>query len=1106
MMRRRGMWWVAIATAACVAVAVCAAVLIIYNPQYLGMAPGSVSQHQWLALLLAVTVVSVVPVASLGGFSRRLGLGGYSAPGADDVQEIAKAARHSEPWLNVSRMQSYLRDHHGRLWPFKLRLLLVVGEPEQVEAVAPGLVAQRWLEGRNHVLIYGGSPRATLCEALLASLRELRRRRPLDAVVWALNNEQSDDADVMRAAGTHLRHLAAALRWRLPLHLWEVRDCSWSQQGRETQSIGCQFSSRAGLDSVQTQLDQLVEPLRVQGWQQMCVNNCHDFMLRLSHELDMDIAARWRRVLTPLLRAFRRGTPLRGLWFSLPLHRPQAGLLEHWPMDPAWDGILHARSALPQWQGWHPRRLVWLGLLVVIGVWSTGLLVSFANNRALLADARSTLVAANQAEQGAQALVALSGLVDHMSLLEQREQEGEPWSMRFGLSRNRALLDALWPHYLAANTKLIRDPAVTLLQRRLAEWVALAPNSRGRLQRAHQAHDHLKAYLMLAQPEKVDADFLVQTLEQLEPEREDVPLAVWDRQAPKLWRFYAEQLARHPQLAIEPDRKLIAQVRQVLLDQLGQRTGEAALYQNLLRDAGKRYLEWDLGQMVGETDALSLFDTRATVPGVFTRQAWEGHVRDAIETIAQARHEAIDWVLSDRPDGVAADVDPQALRQRLTARYFADYGNAWLTFLNSVQWQRPHTLNDVVEQLALMSDTRQSPLVALFDTLAYQGNAGAPQQGSSESWVKSAQQFIASDPGAAVDDRPAGPLNDTFGSFLAVLGKHPAGTDQPNLSAFLSRVTRLRLTLQRASDAADPQAMTQALAQAVFQGKVNDLADTQGYGDLLAATLGAQWRGLGQALFVQPLELAWQKLLQPSAGGLNANWQRTIVERWRSAFTGRFPFAPSDSDASLPMLGQMIRSDSGRIEQFLQQQLRGVLRKEGNRWVADSVQAQGLHFDPQFLAAINQLSELADVLYSDGGMGMNFELRATAVQDLVQTTFVLDGVKHHYFNQKESWQRFTWPGRGDYPGTRLSWTSIRTGERLYGDFPGVWGLIRLLEQAEATVLDDSDSRYRLVVTAPDGIGLTWYLRTEMSAGPLALLKLRGFDLPQRIFITQGEQG
>jgi type VI secretion system protein ImpL len=252
--------------------------------------------------------------------------------------------------------------------------------------------------------------------------------------------------------------------------------------------------------------------------------------------------------------------------------------------------------------------------------------------------------------------------------------------------------------------------------------------------------------------------------------------------------------------------------------------------------------------------------------------------------------------------------------------------------------------------------------------------------------------------------------------------------------------------------------------------------------------------------------LAWQKLLQPSAGGLNANWQRTIVERWRSAFTGRFPFAPSDSDASLPMLGQMIRSDSGRIEQFLQQQLRGVLRKEGNRWVADSVQAQGLHFDPQFLAAINQLSELADVLYSDGGMGMNFELRATAVQDLVQTTFVLDGVKHHYFNQKESWQRFTWPGRGDYPGTRLTWTSIRTGERLYGDFPGVWGLIRLLEQAEATVLDDSDSRYRLVVTAPDGIGLTWYLRTEMSAGPLALLKLRGFDLPQRIFITQGEQG
>jgi len=297
--------------------------------------------------------------------------------------------------------------------------------------------------------------------------------------------------------------------------------------------------------------------------------------------------------------------------------------------------------------------------------------------------------------------------------------------------------------------------------------------------------------------------------------------------------------------------------------------------------------------------------------------------------------------------------------------------------------------------------------------------------------------------------------------------------------------------------------MIQALAQSVFQGKNVDLTDTQAYASLLAASLGAEWDSVGQTLFVQPLEQAWQRVLQPSAAGLNSQWQRAIVSDWHSAFAGRYPFAATANDASLPMLGQMIRADSGRIEQFLQQQLGGVLRKEGSRWVADSRHSQGLRFNPQFLAAINQLSHLADVLYTDGGMGMSFELQGKPVRDVVQTTFILNGEKHHYFNQKESWQRFSWPGFTSHPGTRLTWTSVVAGERLFGDYEGTWGLIRLLEKAKVTPLTDSGSQVRLQLRAPDGIDLTWYLRTELGAGPLTLLKLRNFKLPTQIFVGEG---
>jgi type VI secretion system protein ImpL len=340
--------------------------------------------------------------------------------------------------------------------------------------------------------------------------------------------------------------------------------------------------------------------------------------------------------------------------------------------------------------------------------------------------------------------------------------------------------------------------------------------------------------------------------------------------------------------------------------------------------------------------------------------------------------------------------------------------------------------------------------------------------------------------------------------LLALLGTEPEskGNDSLSLQAFLTQVTRVRLKLQQISQATDPQAISQALAQNVFQGNSVELTDTQAYANLIAASLGAEWGSIGQTLFVQPLDQAWQHVLQPSARALNQQWQRAIVDHWNNAFASRYPFAATNSDASLPMLGQLIRADSGRIEQFLQQQLSGVVRKEGNRWVADPRHSQGLRLNPQFLKAINQLGELADVLYTDGGMGLSFELQGKPVRDIVNTTFVLNGEKHHYFNQREFWQRFNWPGRGDHPGVMLTWTSVKASERLYGDFAGTWGLIRLLEKAKVTTLDDGDSRYRVEITAPDGLNLTWHLRTELGAGPLALLKLRGFKLPRQIFLAQ----
>jgi type VI secretion system protein ImpL len=117
----------------------------------------------------------------------------------------------------------------------------------------------------------------------------------------------------------------------------------------------------------------------------------------------------------------------------------------------------------------------------------------------------------------------------------------------------------------------------------------------------------------------------------------------------------------------------------------------------------------------------------------------------------------------------------------------------------------------------------------------------------------------------------------------------------------------------------------------------------------------------------------------------------------------------------------------------------------------------------------------------------------------MQTDLVIDGRTLSYYNQLPVWTRFRWPGDTEAPGAALSWVSTGAGTRQYADHPGAWGLIRLLEQAEVTAYPGVSSSFTLRWQAPDGLPLTYTLRTEAGTGPLALLTLRNFVLPTQIF-------
>jgi type VI secretion system protein ImpL len=1090
-MRDRSSLWAWMPAAA---LAVTAGLIGIAAWQYSGLL-GSVGKQPMprslMACLLMLSAAACLGTyAWLGGRVSRID---YRSLQADDRRAAPQLESMDPAGELAVAIKQHLATHHGPFWRHKARLILILGEPEQIEALAPTLATRRWLDSNGSLLIWGGSLTQRLPADVLEPLQRLRRRRPIDAVVWAMDSTQRDDAPAMATGALHLRQLARDLRWQAPLYLWQVCASEWAQ-ARPDQPVGCLLDARATSAQIEQALGGLATALHGWGMARMLACQADDFLLRLSHHLRRKGVARWAQAVAPLLvpLGHDRALPVRGLMFSLPQQsQPNAGLPHLLQTDAAWRAVLGDRRARGVRLGWYPARVAAAGGLVLLGLLALGLLVSFNANRAQIAEAAWAL---EQPRDNPDAQwLALADLVRQLSRLENPRE----WYQGFGLGRRDELRQVLWPYYAETHRALLGEAADAYLAGRLRGLLSLPLEDPARA----EAYAVLKAYLMLAQPERVDADFLVEALSPMPAVLAGVSPGLWQSLAPGLWRFYAAQLPSHPEWRGVAERGLVTQARQMLLGRLARQNGEAGLYRQVIEQAGGHYPDLDLAALSADTEAQTLFDASRPVPGVYTRQAWEGQVRAAIEAVVEARREQLDWVLGDAQTPATAELSPQALKARLTARYFDAYASAWLGFLNGLRWRGSSDLSEVVEQLTLLGDPRQSPLIGLVNTLAWHAQAGADGPALGEALVQSARQWLEGEAKTAGDARPRGPLETRFGPLLGLLVP-PDGNAELSLSRYLTRVTRVRLMLQQIASANDPQAMTQALAQGVLQGRQLAFAETRDYGGLLAASLGAEWGGFARNVFVQPLDQAWQGVLQPAASSLNRQWQQAIVAPWQSAFDGRYPFAGTTSEASLPMLGQMIRHDSGRIDRFLATALGGILRKDGPRWVAVDGASQGLRLNPAFLAAVNRLGALADVLYTDGGLGLHFELRAKPVRDLVRTTFTLDGQPMAYFNQMESWQRFAWPGVSDHPGVQLTWTGLDSGARLFADYQGTWGLIRLLERARATPLDDSGTRLQLVLDAEDGLPLTWHLRTELGRGPLALLQLRGFELPKDIFLTE----
>ncbi|KVD81507.1 type VI secretion protein VasK [Burkholderia ubonensis] len=1049
--------------------------------------------------------------------------------------------------LQLKDLRFQLKQIRWFRWAYTRPWLLLTGDDTTIGRLLPELNERGWLLTDDAVLLWGRSGSdGRLDEMWLKQIRRFRRARPLDAIVLAVD-ESMLLPDAVRGTtspwGIHLARVTHLLRWSAPVFVVDL-DGSDTVHRVDTPVTGCELSRATDAPAIEAALFELRNRLADTSVGQLARNDVDRYASDLSTRLDTRSAplARW---IANLSDWQRRPLPIAGAFFA---PWPAAGTSTtstdslHFPL---WRHLADAAKRTPgRRTAAHPITILSVIALAAVGLWSAGMVISGLTNARGLALTNDALRMFNGANSPATRLRALLALQQRIEFYEARVQHPTLFS-RFGLNHDQDVLTALWTPYAREARPQLVAPVQQDIEGQLIDLTQMpttqVDDQVNRL--ARDGHVALKTYLMMAEPARADA--AVMTAQLVRHWNGGTGLSPGEKLdlSQRLLAFYAQHLAAHPDWRIIPRDELVTGARQTLLAVIGVKNSEDTIYQGILESVGHKYPDQTLASLTNGTDTRGLLKTAASVPGVYTRQAWDGTVEAAIDDVAKRNGVTADWVLgSTGTNRNASAATPEALRASLRTRYFADYADRWQTFMNSITCEPVRTLPAAVAQLKLIADSRQSPVIALMKSLEYQGGAGVTKTSLSDTLVNKAQNIFTSKDNAPqpASPDPAGPLGVSFGPVLRLVAPGNAATAGANsdlsLQRFTERITMLRLKLQQIADSPDADSEARQVAQSLFQGKSSELADTLAYAQLVAASLGEQWSGMGQSLFVQPVAQATQAVLEPAQANLNDAWRQTVVASWNRSFAGRYPFANTNNDASLPELSRFLRPQGGLVGTFLATQLAGVLTLQGDQWVPASsgsgASSAARTIDPAFLNAINMLQRIANHLLAQGEPQYAFDLKPVPTAGVTDSRLSVDGQKLHYYNQQESWQTFTWPSNEPQKaGTRLEWQTERAGTNLNMEFGGRWALVRLLERAHvspvdtATYLiswqavpqapqfkagvaktDDNDAltAQAPLTPAPSSLTypLTYLMRTDVGKGPLELLSLRGFVLPSRIFVPR----
>lgn len=800
------------------------------------------------------------------------------------------------------------------------------------------------------------------------------------------------------------------------------------------------------------------------------------------------------------------------------------------------------------------RYAVLLGSALALGLTLAGWAWSYTNNRQLVVNVQADLDKVVSLEKGR---IDLQSRLQGLQILQDRLQQlqdyrhDHPLMLGLGLYQGDTIEGKLRTEYFSGMRQLMLTPVTQNLEAYLSKVVEhpdqlaetkpgsasastqkapagtyLAPSSTDK----QDAYNALKAYLMLGDPARVEPVHLSDQLTRFWREWLNANRGMMTRDelissADHLMSFYVAQYNNPGWPTVDDKVSLVDDTRQALSQVMRGMPAINRVYAQIKARADTRFPAISVASILGDQNDKILVGSFA-IPGSFSREAWEGYVKDAIHDAANNQLNATDWVLqSTQQTDLTLSGSPEQIQKQLEDLYDKDYVAQWQQFLQGVSVTSFGSFAAAVDDMNILGDPQNSPMRKLIEKVYQETSWDNPSlvdqglksaQGGFVGWFK--RVILRRQPRgvnlnldnvkvkSADGKLRTGPVGSAFAGVARLMVARD--NNSPLLNNYLDVLAKLRTRLNAIKNQGDIGPGARVLMQKTLDGSGSELSSgLQLVDEQMLDGLDDRQRNTLRPLLLRPLIQAFSALVQPTEAEINKIWTAQVFSPFEKDLAQKYPFDSSGQVQAAESEIAQVFGPAGGIAKFAGDTLGPLVDRRGDTLTAKQWADMGITLSPKLMAGFAQwVAPLGQTTGS--GTQTIFKIQPEpGTGGISEYTISINGQSLRYRNTPPEWKPFVWDGSQTNPVATISAVTYDGRTVMIQNLSGADALKKLFAAAKGT--KDANGVYTLT-WSQDAIAVTVHLQlvsgAQTNADGSQKHGLQGTSLPSTVAGSEPADG